>query len=393
MTNAEENLNTESNDIAGNRIDGPVGNTATQHTRPGEGVGQPGGPPTPPTAPAAAPVSSEALAAAETSMAEGAVDADAKPQENKEADPADLVPEGSYGGNFGNSTQNSYHDQDRRENQDSDPNRGEFGAQDLGTTHGGFGNQNRLADYEPNNTAEDQYYGGPGRAGQQDNAYRSYDGRDERPDNRTEYGFEPGTATDSTAISVNTHENDNGSPKGPGSGYAADYGHTSLGSDSANAQRDSATPEVGHRNQTEDYMPAQSGTDSQGHHDAGSYSTNQPEMADQRGQRSDDPGRNQPNSAPDNNTGDERNGYTQSEANKGDTAQGIGSRGGSYNDAYDDSKPGSTTGSPAKGDQRTEDTAQNYGEAARQENRTGDDNSIDHGAPQRNAGRDGEADE
>ena len=93
---------------------------------------------------------------------------------------------GAYGGNFSNSTQDSYRDQARRENQDSDPNRGEFGVQDQGgTTHGGFGNQNRLADYEPHNTAEDQYYGGPGRPGAQDNAYRSYDGRDERPDART----------------------------------------------------------------------------------------------------------------------------------------------------------------------------------------------------------------
>ena len=392
MTNAEENLNTEPNDIAGNRIDGPVGNTATQHTRPGAGVGQPGGPPTSGTTPAATPVpvSSEALADAETSMGEGAVDTDAQPQENKEADPADLVPEASYGGNFGNSTQGSYQDQDRRENQDSDPNRGEFGAQDLGgTTHGGFGNQNRLADYEPNNTAEDKYYGGPGRAGQQDNAYRSYDGRDARPDSRTEYGFEPGTAPGPAATSANAHENDNGSAKGPDSGYAVDYGHTS----GATGQHDGAAPEVAHRNQTEDYLPAQSGTDSQGRHDTGSYSTNQPEMADQRGPRSDDPGRDQPNSVPDNNTGEKRNGYTQPEANKGDAAQGIGSRGGSYNDAYDDSKPGSTTGSPAKGDQRAEDTARNYGSAARQANRTGDDNNTDHGAPQRNAGRDGEADE
>ena len=389
MTNAEENLNTEPNDIAGNRIDGPVGNTATQHTRPGEGVGQPGGPPTPATGHAAAPVSSEALADAETSMAEGAVNANDKPQENKEADLAGLVPEGSYGSNFGNSTQNSYHDQDRRENQDSDPNRGEFGAQDLsGTTHGGFGNQNRLADYEPNNTAEDKYYGGPGRAGEQDNAYRSYDGRDERPDSRTKYGFEMGTVTSPAVAGAHAHENDNGSSKGPDAGYAADYGHTSLRSGAAD-KRNGATPEVEHRNQTEDYMPAQSGTDSQGHHDAGSYSTNQPEMADQRDQSHGD----QPNSVPDNNTGDERNGYTQPEANKGDAAQGIGSRGGSYNDAYDDSKPGSTVGSPAKGDQRAEDTAQNYGPAARQENRPADDISTDHGAPRRNAGRDGEADE
>lgn len=389
MTTAEENLNTESNDIAGNRIDGPVGNTATQHTRPGAGAGMPGGPPTSPTA---GPVSSEALAAAETSMAAGAVDADDQSQENQGANPADRMPDGSYGGNFGNSTQGSYRDQDRRENQDSDANRGEFGAQDLGgTTHGGFGNQNRRADYEPNNSAEDQYYGGPGRAGEQDNAYRSYDGRNERPDSRTAYGFEPGTTTGPAATGANAHENDNGSPTGPDSGYAADYGHTSLRSTDAGGQRDGAMPEVDHRNQTEDYRPAPSGTDSQGRREAGSYSTNQPETADQRGQGYGD--RDQLTSVPDNNTGDERNGYTQSEANKGDVAQGIGSRGGSYNDAYDDSKPGSTTGSPAKGDQRTEDTARNYGSAARQENRAGDENIADHGAPQRNAGRDGEADE
>jgi hypothetical protein len=394
MTNAEENLNTEPNDIAGNRIDGPVGNTATQYTRPGEGVGQPGGAPTSGTAPAAKPVSSEALADAETSMAQGAVDAEGQSQENKEANSADLVPEGSYGGNFSNSTQGSYNDQDRRENQDSDPNRGEFGVQDLGgTTHGGFGNQNRLADYEPNNTAEDKYYGGPGRPGEQDNAYRSYDGRDARPDSRTEYGFEPGTAAVPVA-GGNPRLNDNGSPKGPDSGYAADYGHTSLRSGDVSGPRAGNASQGEHRNQTEDYMPAESGTnEKEGRHDSGTYSTNQPEMADQRGQGYGDRSRNQPNSVPDNNTGSERNGYTQPEANKGDARQGIGSRGGSYNDAYDDSKPGSTTGSPAQGEQRAEDKAQNYGSAARQENRTGDEDSADHGAPRRNAGRDGEADE
>ncbi|MDB5271038.1 MAG: hypothetical protein JWP58_4078 [Hymenobacter sp.] len=395
MTNAEENLNTEPNDIAGNRIDGPAGNTATKHTPPGQGVGQPGGPPTPHTGHTAASVTSETLADAETSMAQGAVDADGQPQENKEADPAHLVPEGSYGGNFGNSTQGSYRDQDRRENQDSDPNRGEFGAQDLGgTTHGGFGNQNRRADYEPNNTAEDNYYGGPGRPGEQDNAYRSYDGRDERPDSRTEYGFEPGTTTGQTATNSAPRLNDNGSPKGPDSGYADDYGHTSLRSGDATGQRAGNAPAGEHRNQTEDYMPAESGTgEKEGRHDSGTYSTNQPEMADQRGQGYGDRGRDQPNSVPDNNTGSERNGYTQPEANKGDAAQGIGSRGGSYNDAYDDSKADSTAGSPAKGEQRAEDTARNYGSAAREENRVGDEDDADHGAPKRNAGRDGEADE
>jgi hypothetical protein len=140
-------------------------------------------------------------------------------------------------------------------------------------------------------------------------------------------------------------------------------------------------------------MPAQSGTDSQGRHDPEAYSTNQPEMANQRGQGYGDRNREQPNSLPNNNTGDERNGYTAAGANKGDVGQGIGSRGGSYNDAYDDSKAGSTMGSPAQGDQRAEDKAQNYGFAARQENRNSEDDSADHGAPRRNAGRDGAADE
>ncbi len=401
MENEEINLNTESNDIAGNRIDGPVGNTAAKPGRPGTGVGMPGGAPT-----NATPVSSEALASAETSVGKGAVDADTPPQENKEVNPADLEPTGDYGGNFSNSTQNSYRDEDRRENQDSDPNRGEFGTQGQGgTTHGGFGNQNRLADYEPRDSAEDRYYGGPGAPGPQDNAYRAYDGRDERPDNRTDYGFEPGTNPDTLKNAGGAHQNDNGSPLGTDRGYASDYGHTSLrgaatpGADAA--AQGSAPTNPDRRNQTEDYLPTQTGTDNQGRHEEQhpGYSTNDAEMADQRGQRpassqgSDDRGRNQPNDTPDFNTGNDRNGYVQPQAKNGDSAQGVGSRGGSYNDAYDDSNPNSKAGSPAKGEERSEDRSQNYGEAARQENRAGDENSDDHGAPQRNAGRDGEADE
>ncbi|WP_460503626.1 hypothetical protein, partial [Hymenobacter agri] len=203
MSHEPENLNTEPNDIAGNRIDGPVGNTATKHTAPGAGVGQPGGAPHQPGSAGAAarPVSSEALAASEASPGKGAVDTDGTTQENKEADPADLEPASStpgatYGGNFSNSTQGSYHDQRRRDNQDSDPNRGEFGVESQqGTTHGGFGNQYRVADYEPRSSAEDRYYGGPGAPGVQDNAYRAYDGQDARADGRTQYGFEPGAAS------------------------------------------------------------------------------------------------------------------------------------------------------------------------------------------------------
>jgi hypothetical protein len=391
MENKEENLNTEPNDIAGNRIDGPVGNTAAQHSS-GPGIGQPQGsaPAGRATETAAAPASSESLAASETSVAQGAVDDDAPAQENKEADPAALVPQGSYGGNFSNSTQNSYQDEDRRENQDSDPNRGEFGVQSQsGTTHGGFGNQNRQADYEPNNTSEDKYYGGPGAPGSQDNAYRAYDGRDERPDSRTEYGFAPGTTVTLNPTTKSTHPNDNGSPKGKDSGFANSYGTTSLRAMQAPdaAPKTNSATGLDPRNQTEDYMPAPG--------DINKPSTSEapinPEASGPRPAGSQ--GRNQPNEAPDFQTGGERNGYAQPQANNGDSGQGVGSRGGSYNDAYDDSKPNSQAGSPAKGEERSEDRSQNYGPAARQENRTDNENAADHGAPQRNAGRDGEADE
>ncbi|MBF9236300.1 hypothetical protein I2I05_02720 [Hymenobacter sp. BT683] len=441
MENEETNLNTESNDIAGNRINGPIGNTAARPTRPGTGTGLPGGPPTqsaagsPDGGQPVAPASSEDLAESETSVGAGAVDVENDEQENKEANPDDLRPTENYGGNFGNSTQGSYNDRERRENQDSDPSRGEFGAQDLGgTTHGGYGNQNRLASYEPHGTAEDRYYGGAGRPGPQDNSYRAYDGGNERTDSRTDYGFEPGTPIANTsgraadagqrqgtdfdgpngdnrnqpdrADANSAFQVDNGSAPTVDRGYADDYGHTSLrreapGTGGATTTQGNQEAVSEHRNQTEDYRPSQSGADKQGHREEQhpGYSTNDPELADQRGQRPAssmgyaDRGREEPRRNPDFGTGDDRTGYVQGRG--GDTSQGLGSKGGSYNDAYDDSQPGSKAGSPAQGDQRTEDRAQNYGQAARQENRSaeGDDNAADHGAPRRNAGRDGEADE
>jgi hypothetical protein len=398
MHNAEENLNTEDNDIAGNRIDGPVGNTAAQHNG-GPGIGQPG---TDAAAPAgtpdvdtpAAPASSESLAASETSVGQGAVEGDAHPQENKEADPADLQPADTYGGNFSNSTQGSYRDEDRRENQDSDPNRGEFGIQQpSGTTHGGYGNQFREGITEHQGPADAKYYGqGVVRPDSGDlNAYRAYDGRDERPDARAEYGFEAGTTVSLDPTPKTTDTNDNGSPKGTDSGYAADYGRTSLRAMQGLAPQGSATG-LDRRNQTEDYMPEPA---SPGNTTAG---TANPETGGQRPASSQgygDRGRELANEAPDFSTDNERNGYNSGDANKGDSNKGVGSKGGSYNDQYDDSQPNSRAGSPAKGEERSEDRSQNYGSDARAENRSGegDDNAADHGAPRRNAGRDGTADE
>ena len=435
MENDEKNLNTESNDIAGNRIDGPVGNTAAKPGAPGAGTGIPGGPPrsdhaAAPAERSPAATSSEALAESETSVGQGAVGTSPAQQENHAVDPATLAPGEAYGGNFSNSTQGSYQDQERRDNQDSAPNRGEIGVQDEGgTTHGGFGNQNRLADYEPRHSAEDQYYGGPGRSGRQDNAYRAYDGRDERPDARSDYGFEVGAPTPNTsgqaadaapagpgtpsgpgrdntnqparADALSAHQNDNGSPTGPDRGFAADYGHTSL---PGGAGTDPEPTGAARRNQNEDGQSSRGGYENQGRgggrvgHALEEQGVGTDGLApDQRGQQPlssqgyGDRGRDEPNRAPDYQPGDSRNGYGQSYG--GSEKQGTGSRGGSYNDTYDDSKPDSQAGSPAKGDQRREDLDQNYGKEAQQENRSADENSDDHGAPRRNAGRDGEADE
>lgn len=436
MNNDETNLNTESNDIAGNRVDGPIGNTATQRTPPGTGTGIPGGAPAPTAdssldgSNSSTPTSSESLADSETSVADGAVDAENDEQENKEANPDDLQPTQNYGGNFGNSTQGSYNDRERRENQDSDPSRGEFGAQDLGgTTQGGYGNQNRLSGPDgPRNVGEEKYYGGSAsRPGPQDNSYRAYDGDNYQTDAQASYGFEAGTpaATASRAADAgqmrgtdydgpsgdnrnqpdradpnSAFQVDNGSASTIDRGYADDYGNTSLrrpdtstGGATASGRKDSQEVVSESRNQTEDYRPSQSGFDKQGHREEQhpGYSTNTPEFADQRGQQPAS-SRGDRSREPDFRTGDDRNGYV--EGNGGDTSQGMGSEGGSYNDAYDDSQPGSNAGSPAQGDQRIEDRARNYGQTARQENRSKDDeNEADHGAPRRNAGRDGDADE
>ena len=379
MENEEKNLNTESNDIAGNRVDGPAGNTAAKPGRAGMGVGMPGGLPVaePHGGTGSHSASSESLAESEMSAGAGVVGDDQPQHENRPADPAHLrVAPGAYGGNFGNSTQASHLDQPRRDNQDSDANRGEFGVQNPdGTTHGGFGNQNRRADYEPHGTPEDTYYGGPGRTGLQENAYRAYDGRDARPDERTEYGFERGTVPAPEAGLPNdpasARANDNGAPKGPDHGYATDYGHTSLPTETNPAD---PAESQGRRNQTaEDYLPTQARHESPG----------QPVEPHEGSSHGRDEGRRGAYVSPD----DDRSGYVQ--APDGDASQGLGSRGGSYNDAYDDSRPGSTAGSPAPGDQRREDLAGNYGADTREENRASDEeNRADHGAPQRNTGRD-----
>jgi hypothetical protein len=499
----EENLNTESNSIAGNPVGGPAGNTAARPLPVSTSANSSGSPtqlPTPASqgrsaSPGAkAGTSSQALAASEMSVGQGAVGGSSEQQANKAVPPTALkepakrgrkpgsvnkakaTPQGStdakprggqprkdpatgrqpetYGGNFGNDVQGSYQDHDRRDNQDSDASRGEFGSQGRAATHGGYGNQNREFDYERHNTPEDRYYGGPGRYGHQHNAYRDYDGRNERWDERSRYGFERGFHPADGYDRRESHDrpggnfgngydnyqgrpapdgsyndgrgnrydnrnqpergdynsgrqNDNGSRQGRG-GYADDYGRTSVGGDPyGNRPRyddyDRRGPEWGgpRRNQDEDYRSSRGGYDNQGS-GGGRGSRREDDYGyrdqgyDQRGQRPDysrgygDRGRDEARHHPSYRTDDDRNGYGRSY--DGDIDQGYGSRGGSYNDSYEDSRPGSRSGAPGRGDYRREDADRNYGPGPRSEFRRDDD--PDYGsAPRRNRGREGEGDE
>ncbi len=417
MSTPEETLNSESNDIAGNRVAGPLGNTATQAN--GPVVGQPGGVgnPHPAADSAAAPPASESPASGHQ-----AIESAALPSDPTHDQPA------TYGGNFGNSTQPAAHDRARYDNQASDANRGEFGTQGTqGTTHGGYGNQHRDHITEHQGPADKKYYGeGNVRPGSGDhNAYLAYDGRDERPDvlpspaDRAVADTPPAGAVapappapaldgrqnpldnrnrPDRADEVAAFQNDNGAAQAQGSAYAADYGHTSgvgLPRTAAPAGPQ-APPVVPGRNQAEDDHSMRGGYEPQtapepAHAPAGGAPAPSGPAAPHAPQGEGygyGHERNEQPKKPDMQTGATRQGTTPGTdlaRHGGDTGTGYGSKGGSY----DDQNPGAH---PEGLDQHTTQ-AQNAanGPGTRAEHRPVDGNDESYGpAPRRNEGRDGE---
>ena len=284
----------------------------------------------------------------------------------------------TYGGNFGNSTQPVYHDDDRRENQLSGPGRGEFGSQDMGTTQGGYGAQYR---------ADDVYGGQLGAQPIDTGGYRGgrpehNTGTDEfRPEGST-FGTEPGTPQSGTTVDPH-YTNDNDSPR-TGAGFSEDYGRTSLGGRGAAGGSSTAGANLppDQRNQTEDYRPSQDGHDSDG-------LAFKPAPMGQRTTElggHDEPG---PTGEPktDAETGStSRTGYvaTNGEASQsGSIAEGLGSRGGSYDDANANKNTGGAS---------AEELRQAENNQAPVPPHSGDDS--DYGTmPRRNAGRDTDADQ
>ncbi|MBC8085513.1 MAG: hypothetical protein H7Z21_20125 [Hymenobacter sp.] len=226
------------------------------------------------------------------------------------------------GSGASNSLTAAFADEDRTENQQAGPGRGEFGPHADGHTQGGYGNQNR----------GDEVYGGQvtpapvSRGG--------YEGG--KPENNTgsatstpanqgtsTFGTETGIPPAGSSVAPD-YGNDNNAPQRTGGGYSEDYGHSSLvGAGSAGSGTTSQ------RNQTEDYRPAD--TDEA----AATPGGFQARPAPVPGQPAVAGANEHTKPAPAREADESRTGYTRTDgeqSEQGDTATGLGSRGGSYND-------------------------------------------------------------
>ncbi|MCB2379854.1 hypothetical protein LGH70_19815 [Hymenobacter sp. BT635] len=333
--------------------------------------------------------SSQSLADSEMSVGKGALDAGPEDeQENKEADrnavrrgeaPTQEAPKADWGGQFGNSVQPIYHDNDRRENQLSSPGRGEFGAQGPGGTQGGYGNQYRADDVYGAQLGSQPVSSGGYVGGRPENNT----GTDEYNPQGSTFGHEPATPLAGTTVDPH-YRNDNASPQAPDSGFSADYGHSSLaggqgsGHDGGNGEQ---------RNQSADYDYIPSQNDKRDEQPGTTYNP-QPTVHGRTGELSgaNEPGPNQEAATP---TGsDSRTGYTRTEGEasyQGNSGEGIGSKGGSYNDPNTPMNPAADASSPTKDDYSRD--VQNDAPVPPH------DNGTDYGTmPRRNAGRDNDAD-
>lgn len=250
------------------------------------------------------------------------------------------------------------HDPNHEQNELAGPDRGEFGRQaSQGSTQGGYGNElSRGA----------QTYAGSVEAPP---ATTGYEGeRQQRPagfpdTGNGSYGTQPTGATQPAGSAVGPgYVNDNAAPKGTDSGFAPNYGTSSLGGSSNQAQ-----PDTQQRNQREDYRP--------GHPEGGLEGLRTGVAPTNTSQ-----GTGEADATP---TSGTRSGYQAagSPDAQGSQEEGFGSKGGSYNDEYDEAAPKDGSGSPARGDYSQQDAARNYGGAS--DDRTHPNQSPDYGsAPQ-----------
>ncbi|RSK35381.1 hypothetical protein [Hymenobacter metallilatus] len=256
-------------------------------------------------------------------------------------------------------------DRNHAQNEVAGASRGEFGRQsDQGSTQGGYGNEasRGAATYAGTLDTPPATSGYVGEREQRQAGFAS--------EENGSFGTQAVGAGTPTGSSVGAHfANDNAAPQGPDSGFAPDYGTSSLGG----APNAGAQPVPSQRNQQEDYTPNHPEGGPQGLR-TGAAPTNAPAATDEA------------EATPSEGT---RSGYTAggSPDAQGGSEKGFGSKGGSYNDEYDAAAPSQPAGSPARGDFGREDGAQNYGNAS--DDRTQPEQSPDYGpAPGRSGSPD-----
>ncbi|RSK51369.1 hypothetical protein [Hymenobacter rigui] len=248
-------------------------------------------------------------------------------------------------------------DANHEQNEVAGASRGEFGRQsDQGLTQGGYGNEASRGTATYAGTVDTPA------------ATTGYIGeREQRPagiasEENGSFGTQAAGAAVPAGSAVGTHfANDNAAPQGPDSGFAANYGTSSLGGTTAF----DAQPDAGRRNQREDYTPNHPEGGPQGLRTGAAPTNNTEDAADEA--------EGAPATGP-------RSGYTAagSPDAQGGTEKGFGSKGGSYNDEYDAAAPDQPSGSPARGDFDRKDGARNYGGAS--DDRTQVEQSPDYGA-------------
>ncbi|UYZ63080.1 hypothetical protein [Hymenobacter weizhouensis] len=247
------------------------------------------------------------------------------------------------------------------QNEVAGPDRGEFGRHAGGVTHGGYGG------FQPGRK-EGGAYSGPLGTPPPTTGYdgeRSQQSAGFVDNSNGSFGSQPGQHAPANSTVSPGYANDNAAPQGTDSGFAPNYGTSSLtGATTATT----AAPAAGQRNQTEDYRPNHPEQGPEGL-TIGAAPTNAAH------------GHNEADTTP---TGTQRSGYQAagSPDAQGSEQTGFGSRGGSYNDEYDAASDAKGQGSPTRGDYSQQDAAQNYGGAAA--DRTSSDDSPDYGpAPTR----------
>lgn len=254
-------------------------------------------------------------------------------------------------------------DPNHEENEVASPSRGEFGRQSAqGVTQGGYGNELSRGDATYAGTVE------------RPAATTGYIGeRRQQPDDfvsgeNGSFGTQPAGAEVPSGSAVGAQfANDNAAPKGADSGFAENYGTSSLGGSLAG----NAQPDKAHRNQEEDYTP--------NHPEGGPEGLLTGVAPTNTGQ-----GTGEADATP---TTGSRSGYQAagSPDSQGGAQKGFGSKGGSYNDEYDSQNPKQADSSPSRGDYDKQDAAPNYGGAS--DDRTNQEDAPDYGAaPRRAAG-------